>query len=146
MAVAEECLNRRPEPTFHKRVNLWQPLPFKLRRDASPVFLRLRQAPCDLRLARIEALAFHSFGVEVAFNHYSLAIRMPRRRLCVAVCRPHLFRHLCVERPPMAATARCHVQKPSKSSKGSMSVPSGATATSQLLSPKGLSAGTPSAQ
>jgi hypothetical protein len=39
MPVAEECLNRWPEATLHDRVNLWQPLPLKLWRDPSPVFL-----------------------------------------------------------------------------------------------------------
>jgi hypothetical protein len=39
MPVAEECLNRWPEATFHNRVNLWQPLALKLWRYASPVFL-----------------------------------------------------------------------------------------------------------
>jgi hypothetical protein len=60
MPVAEECLNRRPEATFHNRVNLWQSLALKLRRDPSPVFFGLRQAPRDLRLARVEALVFQS--------------------------------------------------------------------------------------
>jgi hypothetical protein len=39
MAVAEERLDRGPEATFHNWVDLWQPLPFELRRDSSPVFL-----------------------------------------------------------------------------------------------------------
>jgi len=42
MPVAEECLNRRPEATFHNRVNLWQSLALELRRDPSPVFFGLR--------------------------------------------------------------------------------------------------------
>src|SRR4029077_1330753 len=60
MPVPEECFNRWPETAFHNRVNLWQPLPFKLWRDTPPVFLRLRQAPGDLRLARVEALTSQS--------------------------------------------------------------------------------------
>src|SRR6516162_3241846 len=69
MPVAEECFNRWPETAFHNWVDLRQSLAFKLWRDASPVFLRLRQAPCDLRLARVEALAFQSWRVAAVLSH-----------------------------------------------------------------------------
>jgi hypothetical protein len=69
MPVAEECLNRRPEATFHNRVNLWQSLALKLWRDPSPVFFGLRQALSDLRLTRVQTLAFQSRPVVVMFSH-----------------------------------------------------------------------------
>jgi hypothetical protein len=47
MPIAEECLNRRPEATFHNRVNLWQSLALKLWRDPSPVCF----SDCDNRRA-----------------------------------------------------------------------------------------------
>ena len=71
MPVPEECLNGWPEATFHNRVNLWQSLPLKLWRDPSPVFFGLRQATRDLRLARVEALAFQGWRVRVTLSHCS---------------------------------------------------------------------------
>ena len=60
MPVTEECLNCRPEATSHNWVNLWQSLTLELWRNPAPVFLRLRQAPCDLCLTRVKALVFQS--------------------------------------------------------------------------------------
>jgi hypothetical protein len=69
MPVAEECLNCWPEATFHNWVNLWQSLALKLCRDSSPVFFGLRQAPRDLCLARVKALAFQSWRVAAVLSH-----------------------------------------------------------------------------
>jgi hypothetical protein len=74
MPVAEECLNCRPEATFHNRVNLWQSLALKPWRDPSPVFFGLRQAPGNLRLTRVQALAFQSWRVAVVLSHLASAI------------------------------------------------------------------------
>jgi hypothetical protein len=81
MPVPEECLNGWPEATFHNRVNLWQPLALKVRCDPSPVFLRLRQAARDLRLTRVEALAFQSscVGITLVGHCAAPAIGSDRR-------------------------------------------------------------------
>jgi hypothetical protein len=42
MPIAEECLNRRPEATFHNRVYLWQSRALEFRRDSSPMLFGLR--------------------------------------------------------------------------------------------------------
>jgi hypothetical protein len=72
MPMPEECLNCRPEATFHNRVNLWQSLALEIRRDLSPVLLGLRQAPSDFRLARVQALVPQSWRVRAALSHYSV--------------------------------------------------------------------------
>jgi len=79
MPVAEECLDRWPEATFHNRVNLWQSLALEIRRDLSPVLLGLRQAPSDFRLARVQALVLQSWRSCVVFSHY-LAILFSAQR------------------------------------------------------------------
>jgi hypothetical protein len=77
MPMPEECLNRRPEATFHNRVNLWQSLALELRHDLSPVFFGLRQAPRYFRLARVQALVPRSWRVRAVFSHH-LAILFAR--------------------------------------------------------------------
>src|SRR5580704_5418899 len=67
--VTEERFNRRPEPASHQRIDLREPLALELRRNAPPPVLRLRQAPSDLRLARIKPLSLESL-LSFVFNHW----------------------------------------------------------------------------